>query len=132
MADDKIPSFAELREMFRDTAERFKETDGKFKETDGKFKETDKKFKETDAKIDRVCKELGALGRKWGTMAEAMTLGDALPILNTCAGIEVRSLHHNIESADIATPWEIDAIAIGPESVVVIEAKSSLDKEGCA
>ena len=53
----RIPSWDELREMFRETDKRFQETDKKFQETDKKFQDTDKKFQETDKKFQETDKK---------------------------------------------------------------------------
>ncbi len=100
-----------------------------FKETDAKFKETDAKFKETGRLVSANAKHLGRLSKKWGDLGEAMTIGETLPLFNAIAGIEVHSLHPNVRLDYEGKEWEIDGIAIGKDTVVVIEAKATLKKE---
>lgn len=52
----RVPSWDELKEMFRETDRKFQETDRKFQETDRKFQETDRKFQETDRKFQETDK----------------------------------------------------------------------------
>ena len=100
-----------------------------FKETDAKFKESAAEFKETRRLIRANAEHIGRLSKKWGDLGEAMTIGETLPLFNAIAGIEVHSLHTNIRSQHKGKEWEIDAIAIGKHTVIVIEAKATLKQE---
>lgn len=87
----------------------------------------------TNASLDKTkeitaanAKQLGALSKKWGDMSEALTIGDVLSTLNYFKGIEVSSLHHNVEGSRNGQSWEIDGLAVGAKMVVVIEAKAKL------
>ena len=133
MSDQSPPTLKEIWRLFKETAAgfkeikaRFKDTDAKFKETDAKFKESAAEFKETRRLISANAEHLGRLSKKWGDLGEAMTIGETLPLFNTIDGIEVHSLHPNTRSQHKGKEWEIDAIAIGKRTVIVIEAKTTL------
>ena len=61
---NRIPSWDELREMFKETDKKFQETDKKFQETDRQFKETDKKFRETEKEIQETKEIVKETSRK--------------------------------------------------------------------
>ena len=82
------------------------------------LKEFGEGLKETRQLLDN-------LGKKWGDMGEALTIGDALPVFKA-AGIEVRGLHNNVYGSRGGDNWEIDGIAVGDDEVVVIEAKADM------
>ena len=97
-----------------------KETAAIQRETKQELKEFGEGLKNTRALLDN-------LGKKWGDMGEALTIGDALPIFKG-VGINVRSLHHNIYGSRGGDNWEIDGIAVGDDVVIVIEAKADMKK----
>lgn len=108
MADKNIPTFEEIRELFREVAE---------------------KFKQTDAKIDKLARNIGGLSKKWGDLGEAMTVGECLTLFNAIEGIEVRSVYPNVISHYDGKEWEIDGIAVGKDVAIVIEAKATLKRQ---
>ena len=110
---------AELREQF-------KRTDEQFKRTDEQFKRTDEQMKRTDIFV-------GHLSNKFGDLAEAMLVGDVSETLKKIDNLHLQSTHFNSQSfKDDRPECEVDALLVGRDSVVVMEAKSNLtiDKIG--
>ena len=83
----------------------------------------------TVASVHELRKSIGGLDEKWGDFSEALLVGDVEVVLNNYDGIEVTERHMNVDVVYQGKKWEIDCLLVGPEMVVVIEAKSSL-KEG--
>ena len=73
-----------------------------------------------------IRQQSGAVDRRFGKLAEAMTLGDVLDLLNSHRQINVHSLRHNDEGIYKGNQYEIDAFAYGDDCVVVLEAKATL------
>ena len=137
-----------LSEESKKTNEQLKKTDEQLKKTDEQQKQTDKQLKDwgrqiaeasaeskrESAELRRTSKEewkkirqqSGAIDRRFGNLAEAMTLGDVLDLLNSHPQIDVHSLRHNDAGVHKGRDYEIDAFAFGDDCVVVIEAKATL------
>ena len=88
-------------------------------------KEIWKILKEFGEGLKETRQLLDNLGKKWGDLGEALTIGDALPVFKG-VGINVRRLYHNIYGSDGGDNWEIDGVAVGDNEVVVIEAKADM------
>lgn len=124
-------TFADIRELFKETDLKFKETDLKFKETDRKFKETDLRFKETEALIERTTREAdarfrrleGMFGIQWGRMLEALVKPAALRLFRE-RGIEVHHTYQRLESRVNGHTMELDIVLENLQDTVVIEMKS--------
>ena len=126
-----------LRDESKKTDEQLKETDKQLKKTDEQQKETDRQLKdlgrqmaeasaESKKEWQELRKQAGAVDRRFGKLAEAMTLGDILDLLNSHPQIDVHSLRHNDEGIHEGKDYEIDAFAFGDNCVVVMEAKATL------
>ncbi len=145
MTDKKKPTLDEVWALFHEIAAGFKDTDARIKELTASGKDTDARIKElaasgkeltasgkaTDARVDkltasvdRLASKVGALGKRWGSLGEAMTIGESLPIFNAIEGIKVRSLLTDGSSNE--HDLEIDGLAVGKDVVIVIEAKETL------
>ncbi len=152
MTDKKKPTLDEAWALFHEVAAGFKDTNARIKELTASGKDTDARIKElaasgkdTDARIkelmasgkatdarvdkvaasvDRLASNVGGLGKRWGDLGEAMTIGGSLRIFNAIEGIKVYSLLIS-ESSD-EHDLEIDGLAIGKDMVIVIEAKATL------
>ena len=146
--DDYPPFLRPLAELVERLGRKIELLSDESKKTDEQLKETDKQLKdlarqmtESSAKSEREWAELrqqmaegwqeirqqsGAVDRWFGTLAEAMTLGDVLDIFNSHRQINVHSLHHNDEGIYKGNQYEIDAFAYGDDCVVVMEAKATL------
>ena len=108
MADQTSePTFAEILELFKETATRFKETDAKFKETDTKFKETDarldRRFRETDANLRRL---ENLFISQWGKLMEALVQPGVLNLFRA-RGIDVHYVYPRAKSQQNGNTMEI-------------------------
>ena len=88
--------------------------------------ETDKQLKDTDKRLDRLAEQIGATDRRFGSLAEAMTLGEATELLNSHPQLDIHSVSHNTEGKYQGKQYEIDAFAFGDDCVIVMEAKVTL------
>jgi len=134
MADQTSePTFAEILELFKETATRFKETDAKFKETDAKFKETDAKFKETDARLDRRFRDTDANLRRlenlfigqWGRLMEALVQPGVLNLFRA-RGIDVHYVYPRAKSQQNGNTMEIDLLLENATDILIVEVKTTL------
>ena len=82
--------------------------------------------KETSKQIERLSEQIGATDRRFGSLAEAMTLGDAMELLNSHPQLDIHSVSHNTEGKYEGKQYEIDAYAFGDDCVIVMEAKATL------
>ena len=96
------------------------------KETDEQLKEISQLSKKTDEQIKRLSEQIGATDRRFGSLAEAMTLGDAMELLNSHPQLDIHSVSHNTEGKYEGKQYEIDAFAFGDDCVIVMEAKATL------
>lgn len=133
MADKNIPTFEEIRELFREVTERSKVTDAQIKENSAQIKENSAQIKElrtsskaSDAIINKLSKNLGGLSNKWGSLGEAMTVGESVDIFNDIDGIEVETLLPSFTYKYKGKEHEIDGLVIGKDMVIVIEAKATM------
>ena len=137
MADQKpTPTPEEVWALFHEVGGQIKELRASTRELADDSKEVKEQSKATDARIDKVARavdrlssNMGGLSKKWGNLGEAMTVGESLPIFNAIDGIEVHSLHPNVTSNYGDKELEIDGLAIGKDTVIVIEAKATLKKD---
>jgi Holliday junction resolvase len=108
-------TWAEIKQLF-------KETDAKFKETDAKFKETDAKFKETDKRIQQA---FDLFESQWGRLMESLVEGDVVRILQE-KGIRINRTSTRVKGTYQGTSYEFDIIAHNGKEIVVIEVKTTL------
>jgi hypothetical protein len=122
-----IPTFEEIREMFRLSALRQEETDRKFQETDRKFQETREQMKETDRKIKRVSREIGRLGGRIGDIIEHMVGGGNIVKQFQALGYDVTAHYRNkIFGKGTENYGEIDLILEDGDVAVLISVKTKL------
>ena len=145
MFDHSIPCIQSkiiwLSRLSSKTDEQLKKTDEQLKETDEQLKDLGRQMAEASAESKRESAELrkqmaeewaeirqqsGEVDRRFGNLAEAMTLGDVLDLLNSHPQINVHSLRHNDRGVHRSNNYEIDAFAFGDDCVVVLEAKATL------
>ena len=81
----------------------------------------------TDEQLKRTEALVGHLSNRFGDIAESMLVGDVAETLQTIDSIELKSSHFNVKSHNgNAVECEIDALLVGQDSIVVMEAKSTL------
>jgi Holliday junction resolvase len=108
-------TWAEIKQLF-------KETDAKFKETDAKFKETDARFKETDKRIQQA---FDLFESQWGRLMESLVEGDVVRILQE-KGIKINRTSTRVKGNYEGNSYEFDIIAHNGKEIVVIEVKTTL------
>ena len=127
MAEASAESKRESAELSRETAESLAKASAELKYESA---ELSRKMAEASDKSERewekIRQQSGAIDRRFGKLAEAMTLGDVLGLLNSHPQIDVHSLRHNDAGVHEDKDYEIDAFAFGDDCVVVIEAKATL------
>ena len=133
MANKKIPTFEEIRELFQEVGDKQKENAIQLKELRDATKENSAQIKElrdaskaSDARVDKLSKNLGGLSNKWGNLGEAMTIGESTAVFNEIDGIEVDNLLPSFTYNYKGKEHEIDGLAVGKDMVIVIEAKATM------
>ena len=147
LSASSMASAKDTEARFKDTEARFKDLEARFKDAEAMVKElsassrasakdAEAQFKATDARIDKAARtvdrlagNIGGLSKKWGDLGEAMTVGEAMPIFNAIEGIAVNSLSPNVLIDCGDKELEIDALAIGKDVVIVMEAKATLKRD---
>ena len=139
--DDYPPFLRSLAELVERLGKKLEHLSAESKKTDEQLKDLGRQIAESSAESKREAAELrrkskeewaeirrqsGAVDRRFGKLAEAMTLGDVLDILNSHPQINVHSLRHNDDGVHEGNNYEIDAFAFGDDCVVVMEAKATL------
>ena len=128
--DDYPPFLRPLAELVERLGQKIELLSEGSRKTDEQLKDLGRQMAEASAESKREWKEIrrqsGAIDRRFGKLAEAMTLGDILDLLNSHPQINVHSLRHNDEGVHEGKDYEIDAFAFGDDCVVVIEAKATL------
>ena len=88
---------------------------------------TDEQLKRTDEQLKRTEVLVGHLSNRFGDIAEAMLVGDVAETLQTINSLQLKSTHFNVKRTNGNTvECEIDALLVGQDSIVVMEAKSTL------
>lgn len=92
------------------------------------IEETSEQIKETSEQIKRTDVYVGHMNNRFGDIAEAMLVGDVTETLGTIDNLHLKSSHFNVKSLEEGGRVEckIDALLIGQDSIVVMEAKSTL------
>jgi hypothetical protein len=138
MSSAPIPTFEELREMFRVTGEQFRETGKKIEELRLAQQETDRQMKETDRQIQataRVVKEtneqIGRLGNRIGDLVEALVAKGIVRVFQELGYAFTRfgpSVKFMIDEK-LGVSGEIDLFLENGEVACLMEAKTKLTEE---
>ena len=87
----------------------------------------DKERAELRERSKRADVLIGHLNNRFGDIAEAMLVGDVAETLQTIDNLQLESSHFNVKRLNgKAVECEIDALLVGQDSIVVMEAKSTL------
>ena len=107
MSTQQIPTFEEIRELFR--------------LTDLKFQETDRRFKETEKKIS-------ALGSRIGEIVENMVAGNIIDKFQDL-GYDVTgcSPRKSFKNKELRISGEVDLLLDDGDVAILIEVKTSLE-----
>jgi hypothetical protein len=119
LAAGRVPTFQELRVMFKETDKKFQETDRMFKETREQMKETEKQMKETD-------KKFGELGIRFGEVVEHLVAAGIEEKFNELGYhfSEVAPEGHKILDDNGQKKAQIDILLENGETVMAVEVKS--------
>ena len=123
LSDQSKKTDKQLKDLGRQMSEASAESKRESAELRQQMSEASVKSEKEWAKIRQ---QSGEVDRRFGKLAEAMTLGDVLALLNSHPQINVHSLRHNDEGVHEGNNYEIDAFAFGDDCVVVMEAKATL------
>ena len=127
------------KQLRLEAAQRQKETDQRQKEADQRQKEADQRQKEADQRqekaerrlakteqlVNRICKQVGGQDNRWGKIIESLVEGDLCMLMTEFLGIEIVDVSRRIEVRDV----EIDLVAVDTDTVVVVEVKTTLQRE---
>jgi len=142
-ADRRFAALDErLAELVTEADRRAAEADHRAAEADRRAAEADRRAAEADrraAEADRSMEELkriaantsrevAGLTTRWGQFVENL-VEPAVVRLFQERGIEIQQTLRRVKSTSLATPMEIDILAIDGEIAVAIEVKSRLSQE---
>jgi len=119
-------TFAELKELFKETDKKFQETREMIRELSKSSaeasKETDKKFQETDRMIKEISAELGGIGRSNGQIAEDFFY-TALTNTMQISNLKFDFIDRNTIRRRNNTAAEYDIIMYNDYKVLIVEVK---------
>lgn len=127
-------------ELIKENAEQLRkdkaELDRRIAEGEKRQAEWEKRDAELSDKIANISQQVGGQANRIGEITEAMTISDnILDLVNKFEGIDVQCFAFNItkkypakdsKGNAIRKQHEVDGLAEGEKSVVIIEAKTSL------
>ena len=106
---------------------RAAEADKRAAEADKRTAKANEERAELRAMIKRNDILIGRMDNRFGDLAESMLVGDVVETLKTIDNLELNYSFFNVEHSNGGrVECEIDAILVGQDSVVVMEAKSKL------
>jgi len=118
-AAKSIPTFEEIRELFRETREQMKETDRKI----------ERMSQETDRQIRRMSKEIGALGSRTGRIIESMVKGDIVAQFQALDyNVTQCSQNRSFRYKELGICGEVDLFLENGEIAILIEVKTTLER----
>ena len=132
MTDDELRHLvASLAVSQKETDTQIKELSVSQKETDTQIKELSVSQKETDEQIKELGKQIGGLGRKFGSYTEGLALPSMQHILQNQFNMEIISPSVRVKKE--GKEMEIDVLAYANSTtneVYIVEVKSHLKEEG--
>ena len=152
-SEGKTPTIAEIMEVLARVGERFnnidklldriaaereaadkrqKAADQRQEAADKQVQATEKQVQETSKELQAVGKyvrelgkQLGGQGQRWGKIIESLVEGDLCMLMTKFLGVEIVDISRRVEVRDV----EIDLVAVNTETVVVVEVKTTLQRE---
>lgn len=144
---ERIPSWDELKEMYKETDRMFKETDRKFQEswqqmqktslqmqeTDRKMQETDRQMQQTDKQVDKTCKELHevaqflkSLTSQTGHIIEGLMEPSAMRMFQE-RGYNINRCWKNFKRyvKELDKRLEVDLLLLDDEIAIIVEVKTN-------
>lgn len=128
---DKIEQILKsLAESNVEADKRAVEADKRAAEADKRAAKADKERAELRAQLKRTDILVGRMDNRFGHLAESMLVGDVAETLKTIDDLRLEHSFYNAQSRngnnDNRVECEIDALLVGQNSIVVMEAKSTL------
>lgn len=124
----EMREFKQEMRVFKDEMRVFKDEMGDFKDEMGDFKDEMRDYRaRSEAEQRRMNRQWGELARKMGTMVEDLVAPNVPRIareLFECAELQFFAIRVKRRSG--ARTREVDALAVGPNVVLVNETKSTL------
>ena len=125
---DKIEQI--LKSLIESNAESKAEADERSAEADKRATKADKERAELRAQLKRTDILVGRMDNRFGDLAESMLVGDVAETLKTIDNLRLEHSFYNAQSRNgndsNRVECEIDALLVGQNSIVVMEAKSTL------
>lgn len=129
----------EIEDLFAKVAVQIEATNAQIEATNAQIEATDAQIKTNNAEIaailkasaresERLKKQLGELGNKFGSFTEGMAYPSMCKILER--QLKVKVMGANMRSHRNGRTMEVDVVGSSPEAVYVVEVKSHLEEEG--
>ena len=116
---------AERKAERKAAKERQVAADKRQKATEKQVQETSKELKAVGEYVRELGKQLGGQGQRWGKIIESLVEGDLCMLMTEFLGVEIVDISRRVEVRDV----EIDLVAVNTETVVVVEVKTTLQRE---
>ncbi len=117
-----------IKEIFKELAKLQRETDRMIKETDRQLKETDRMIKELSLEVKKTTRSVAELNGVWKSYSEKIIFDNIEDALKN-AGFQDFAISKGIKRRKGDKEIEIDFLAVGDGYVVVVETKTSLNKD---
>ena len=105
--------------------QRQKAADQQAQATEKQVQETSKELQAVGKYVRELGKQLGGQGQRWGKIIESLVEGDLCMLMTEFLGVEIVDISRRVEVRDV----EIDLVAVNTETVVVVEVKTTLQRE---
>lgn len=119
----------EVAQMQKENAQQLDkqraEADRRQEEADRRQAELDRQQAKTDRLLRRLGKQIGGQGQRWGKIIESLVEGDLCALMTEFLGVEIIDISRRVEVRGV----EIDLVAVNTDTVVVVEVKTTLQRE---
>ena len=116
---------AEIDRRQEEVDRRQEEVDRRQAEANRRQAEIDRQQAKTDRLLRRLGKQIGGQGQRWGKIIESLVEGDLCALMTEFLGIEIVDISRRVEVRGV----EIDLVAVNTDTVVVVEVKTTLQRE---
>ena len=127
--DKPDPEWEEIKAVLRAVGEELKDVAHMQKENarqlDKQRAEADRREAKTDQLLRKLGRQIGGQGQRWGKIIESLVEGDLCLLMTEFLGVEIVDISRRVEVRDV----EIDLVAVNTETVVVVEVKTTLQRE---
>ena len=124
-SEGKPPTIAEIMEVLARIAAEREAADKQALATEKQVQETSKELQAVGEYVRELGKQLGGQGQRWGKIIESLVEGDLCMLMTEFLGVEIVDISRRVEVRDV----EIDLVAVNTETVVVVEVKTTLQRE---